>query len=160
MSTPTGAQIPLSQLIDFEYVRGPQAIKSEETFLVGYVLFDKKENFSEVGVVNDAQKMIQDKIDAGELIVPAGISYKFSGSYENQVRAEKRLTIIVPLVLMIVFLILYFQFKSIATSLMVFTGIAMAFSGGFCVVALWTTMVYRCYHFWNQYERLVSSTHD
>lgn len=52
-------------------MRGPQAIKSEETFLVGYVLFDKKENFSEVGVVNDAQKMIQDKIDAGELIVPA-----------------------------------------------------------------------------------------
>lgn len=137
MSTPTGAQIPLSQLVDFEYVRGPQAIKSEETFLVGYVLFDKKENFSEVGVVNDAQKMIQDKIDAGELIVPAGISYKFSGSYENQVRAEKRLAIIVPLVLMIVFLILYFQFKSIATSLMVFTGIAMAFSGGFFVLWLY-----------------------
>ena len=137
MSTPTGAQIPLSQLIDFEYVRGPQAIKSEETFLVGYVLFDKKENFSEVGVVNDAQKMIQDKIDVGELIVPAGISYKFSGSYENQVRAEKRLTIIVPLVLMIVFLILYFQFKSIETSLMVFTGIAMAFSGGFFVLWLY-----------------------
>ncbi|HLU85229.1 MAG TPA: efflux RND transporter permease subunit [Vicingaceae bacterium] len=137
MSTPTGAQIPLSQLVDFEYVRGPQAIKSEETFLVGYVLFDKKESFSEVGVVNDAQKMIQDKIDAGELIVPAGISYKFSGSYENQVRAEKRLAIIVPLVLMIVFLILYFQFKSIATSLMVFTGIAMAFSGGFFVLWLY-----------------------
>jgi Cu(I)/Ag(I) efflux system membrane protein CusA/SilA len=137
MSTPTGAQIPLSQLVDFEYVRGPQAIKSEETFLVGYVLFDKKENFSEVGVVNDAQKMIQDKIDAGELIVPAGISYKFSGSYENQVRAEKRLAIIVPLVLMIVFLILYFQFKSITTSLMVFTGIAMAFSGGFFVLWLY-----------------------
>jgi len=137
MSTPTGAQIPLSQLIDFEYVRGPQAIKSEETFLVGYVLFDKKESFSEVGVVNDAQKMIQDKIDAGELIVPAGISYKFSGSYENQVRAEKRLAIIVPLVLMIVFLILYFQFKSITTSLMVFTGIAMAFSGGFFVLWLY-----------------------
>lgn len=137
MPTPTGAQIPLSQLVDFEYVRGPQAIKSEETFLVGYVLFDKKESFSEVGVVNDAQQMIQDKIDVGELIVPAGISYKFSGSYENQVRAEKRLAIIVPLVLMIVFLILYFQFKSITTSLMVFTGIAMAFSGGFFVLWLY-----------------------
>ncbi len=133
--TPTGAQIPLSQVIDFEYVRGPQAIKSEETFLVGYVLFDKRDGFSEVTVVNDAQQTIQAKIDAGELTVPAGVSYKFSGSYENQVRAEKRLAMIIPLVLGIVFLILYFQFRSIATSLMVFSGIAMAFSGGF--IMLW-----------------------
>jgi Cu(I)/Ag(I) efflux system membrane protein CusA/SilA len=135
--TPTGAQIPISQIVDFEYVRGPQAIKSEETFLVGYVLFDKREGFSEVGVVNDAQNAIQARIDSGDLNVPAGISYKFSGSYENQVRAEKRLSIIVPLVLVIVFLILYFQFKSVTTSLMVFTGIAMAFSGGFMMIWLY-----------------------
>jgi Cu(I)/Ag(I) efflux system membrane protein CusA/SilA len=135
--TPTGAQIPISQIVDFEYVRGPQAIKSEETFLVGYVLFDKRDGFSEVGVVNDAQQRIQELIDSGELTVPSGISYKFSGSYENQVRAEKRLSIIVPLVLGIVFLILYFQFKSVSTSLMVFTGIAMAFSGGFIVLWLY-----------------------
>ncbi|MDF9799175.1 Cu(I)/Ag(I) efflux system membrane protein CusA/SilA [Catalinimonas alkaloidigena] len=135
LPTPTGAQIPISQVVDFEYVRGPQAIKSEETFLVGYVLFDKRDGYSEVGVVNDAQAAIQERIDTGDLVVPAGVSYKFSGSYENQVRAEKRLSIIVPLVLGIVFLILYFQFKSVATSLMVFTGIAMAFSGGF--IMLW-----------------------
>jgi Cu(I)/Ag(I) efflux system membrane protein CusA/SilA len=132
--TPTGAQIPISQIVDFEYVRGPQAIKSEETFLVGYVLFDKRDGFSEVGVVNDAQNAIQERIDSGDLNVPAGISYKFSGSYENQVRAEKRLSIIVPLVLVIVFLILYFQFKSVSTSLMVFSGIAIAFSGGFLML--------------------------
>ncbi|MCK3683778.1 efflux RND transporter permease subunit [Maribellus sp. YY47] len=137
MQTPTGAQIPLSQLVNFEYQRGPQAIKSEETFLVGYVLFDKSEGFSEVTVVNDAQNVIQSKIDSGELTVPAGVSYKFSGSYENQVRAEKRLSIIVPLVLAIVFLILYFQFKSVTTSLMIFTGIAMAFSGGFMMLWLY-----------------------
>jgi Cu(I)/Ag(I) efflux system membrane protein CusA/SilA len=135
--TPTGAQIPISQIVDFEYVRGPQAIKSEETFLVGYVLFDKRVGYSEVGVVNDAQNAIQARIDSGDLNVPAGISYKFSGSYENQVRAEKRLSIIVPLVLVIVFLILYFQFKSVSTSLMVFTGIAMAFSGGFMMIWLY-----------------------
>ena len=133
--TPSGVQIPLNQLVDIEYVRGPQAIKSEETFLVGYVLFDRKTEYAEVDVVNDAQATILDKISSGELIVPAGISYKFSGSYENQVRAEKRLSIIVPLVLGIVFLILYFQFKSVTTSLMIFSGIAMAFSGGF--IMLW-----------------------
>ncbi|HEA79677.1 MAG TPA: efflux RND transporter permease subunit, partial [Maribacter sp.] len=54
--TPVGAQIPLSQVVDFEYVRGPQAIKSENTFLVGYVLFDKRDGFAEVDVVNDAQE--------------------------------------------------------------------------------------------------------
>jgi len=133
--TPTGAQIPLGQLIDVEYVKGPQVIKSEETFLVGYVLFDKNEGYAEVTVVNDAGAAIQDKINSGELVVPAGVSYKFSGSYENQVRAEKRLSVIVPLVLVIIFLILYFQFKSISTSLMIFSGVAMAFSGGF--IMLW-----------------------
>lgn len=135
--TPTGAQIPISQIVDFEYVRGPQAIKSEETFLVGYVLFDKRDGFSEGVVVDDAQKMIQARIDSGDLNVPSRVSYKFSGSYENQVRAEKRLSLIVPLVLVIVFLILYFQFKSVTTSLMVFSGIAMAFSGGFLMIWLY-----------------------
>ncbi|MDA3883120.1 MAG: efflux RND transporter permease subunit [Bacteroidales bacterium] len=135
ISTPTGTRIPLRQILDIEYVRGPQAIKSENTFLVGYVLFDKREGYSEVGVVNDAQNLIQQKIDSGELIVPSGVNYKFSGSYENQVRAEKRLSIIVPIVFVIIFLILYFQFKSVSTSLMIFSGVAMAFSGGF--IMLW-----------------------
>lgn len=135
--TPTGAQVPLKQLVRIEYQRGPQAIKSEDTFLTGYVLFDKRDGFSEVTVVNDAQTVIQDRIDSGDLIVPAGISFKFSGNYENQVRAQKRLSIIVPIVLVLVFLILYFQFKSVSTSLMVFSGIAMAFSGGFLMLWLY-----------------------
>ncbi|RJP82441.1 MAG: efflux RND transporter permease subunit [Desulfobacteraceae bacterium] len=133
--TPSGTQIPLAQVVDINYVRGPQMIKSEDSFLVSYVLFDKKAGFAEVDVVEDAQKTIQSRIAGGELTVPAGVTYKFSGSYENQIRAEKRLAFIIPLVLTIVFLILYFQFRSITTSLMIFSGIAMAFSGGF--IMLW-----------------------
>lgn len=129
--TPIGIQIPLGDLVDIEYIQGPQMIKSEETFLVGYVLFDKLENKAEIDVVNQVKSFIDYKIEQGELIVPEGINYKFSGNYENQVRAEKRLSLIVPLVLLIIFVILYFLFKSVSTSLMVFTGIAMAFSGGF-----------------------------
>ncbi|UTW63076.1 efflux RND transporter permease subunit [bacterium SCSIO 12741] len=135
LPTPTGAQIPLTEVVDIEYIRGPQMIRSENTFLVGYVLLDKKEGYAEVDVVEDAQRYIQTQIDQGELVVPTGVSYRFSGSYENQIRAEKRLSIIVPVVLAIIFLILYFQFKSVSTSLMIFTGIAMAFSGAF--VMLW-----------------------
>lgn len=135
VDTPSGEQIPLSQLVTIEYVRGPQIIKSEDTFLTGYVLFDKRDGYAEVNVVRDAQKAIQSRINDGSLTVPAGVSYRFSGNYENQVRAVKRLSVIVPLVLIIIFLILYFQFKSVSTTLMIFSGIAMAFSGGF--ILLW-----------------------
>lgn len=135
--TPTGVQVPLIELVNIEYVRGPQVIKSENTFLVGYVLLDKKDGYAEVDVVEEAQRFIQNKIDQGDLVVPSGVNFKFSGSYENQVRAEKRLAIIVPIVLAIIFLILYFQFKSVSTSLMIFTGIAMAFSGAFMMLWLY-----------------------
>ncbi len=136
--TPTGAQVPLGDLIDVEFVRGPQMIKSEETFLVGYVLFDKKENFAEVDVVNDAQKLIQDQIDNGNLVVPKGVSYKFLGSYENQIRAVKKLSIVIPISLIVIFLLLYFQFKTIIASSIHFSGVFVAFAGGFIMLWLYS----------------------
>ncbi len=132
-----GNQVPLSELAIIRYEKGPQVIKSEDTFLVGHVLFDKLDGFAEVSVVKNAQALIQKKIDSGILIVPKGINYKFAGTYENQLRAEDTLSIVVPLALIIIFLILYFQFRSVATSLMVFTGIAVAFSGGFIMIWLY-----------------------
>lgn len=130
-----GSPVPLGELVDIRYEQGPQVIKSEDTFLVGYVLFDKLDGYAEVDVVENAQAVLQSKIDSGELVVPQGISYQFTGTYENQLRAEKTLAVVVPLALIIIFLILYFQFKSVTTSLMVFTGIAVAFAGGF--IMLW-----------------------
>ena len=129
-----GAQIPLIQLADIRYVRGPQAIKSEDTFLVGYVLFDKKPGFAEVNVVEQCQKYLKKKIASGELTIPRGVNYSFAGSYENQVRAQKTLIVVVPLALFIIFMILYFQFKSTLTSLLVFSGIIVAWSGGFLMI--------------------------
>lgn len=132
-----GSPVPLSELVKIRYEQGPQVIKSEDTFLVGYVLFDKLDGFAEVEVVENAQAAIQAKIDSGELTVPKGINYAFTGTYENQIRAEKTLSVVVPLALIIIFLILYFQFRSVATSLMVFTGIAVAFAGGFIMIWLY-----------------------
>ena len=132
-----GSPVPLSELASIRYEQGPQVIKSEDTFLVGYVLFDKLDGFAEVNVVENAQTLIQQKIDSGELIVPKGINYQFTGTYENQLRAEETLSVVVPLALLIIFLILYFQFRSVATSLMVFTGIAVAFAGGFVMIWLY-----------------------
>ncbi|WNH10470.1 efflux RND transporter permease subunit [Thalassobellus suaedae] len=132
-----GNPIPLSELATIRYERGPQVIKSEDTFLVGYVLFDKLDGFAEVNVVENAQALIQEKIDLGELVVPKGINYQFTGTYENQLRAEKTLSVVVPLALLIIFLILYFQFRSVTTSLMIFTGITVAFAGGFIMMWLY-----------------------
>ncbi|MFD2037674.1 efflux RND transporter permease subunit [Belliella marina] len=134
ISTPTGAQIPLAQLAEINYRPGPMMIRGENTFLVGYVLFDKKDGFAEGTVVENAKEFIQQKISSGELDVPPGVSFAFSGSYENQIRAEKRLAIVIPLSLAVIFLILYFQFRSTAMVLMIFSAIAMAFSGGFMML--------------------------
>lgn len=133
--SPGGAQIPLTQLATINYVRGPQVIKSEDTFLIGYVLFDMRPGYAEVEVVEQAQRYLQNKIDTGEFDLPAGVSYRFAGSYENQVRAQMKLTIILPLALFVIFLILYFQFKSVSTTTLVFSGIAVAWAGGF--IMLW-----------------------
>jgi len=132
--TPVGNYIPLGQLVKISYRPGPDMIRGENSFLVGYVLLDKMPGFAEVTVVEDAQRYLQEKIDSGELQVPNGVRYVFSGSYENQIRAEQRLSIVVPLSLILIFLILYFQFKAVSTTLFVFTGIAMAFSGGFMMI--------------------------
>ncbi|MCK4989688.1 MAG: efflux RND transporter permease subunit, partial [Bacteroidales bacterium] len=133
--TPTGAQIPLGELITMNYVRGPQLIKSENTFLVGYVIFDKKEGFAEVDVVENAQEYLDNKIKEGILEIPAGVNYRFTGNYENQIRATKRLLIVIPISLIIIFLILYFQFRSVTGAALIFSGILVAFSGGF--IMLW-----------------------
>ena len=133
--TATGAQIPLKELADIEYARGAQMIQSENTFLVGYVIFDKKQGKAEVDVVKEATKVIEGKIQNGELKLTKGISYKFAGNYEQQERATARLMIVVPLALLIVLLVLYFQFKTLTASLIHFSGVFVAFAGGF--ILLW-----------------------
>ena len=135
ISTPSGVQVPLNELATIEYTKGPQLIKSENTFLVGYVIFDKEANYAEVDVVENAQKFLNEKIKDGTLMLPAGVNYKFTGNYENQIRATKRLMIVIPIALLVIFLILYFQFRSVTGASLIFSGIIVAFSGGF--IMLW-----------------------
>jgi Cu(I)/Ag(I) efflux system membrane protein CusA/SilA len=135
--TPGGEQIPLALLGDIRYARGPQVIKSEDTFLTSYVLFDRRPDIAEVGAVEQARSVIQSRIDSGELIVPAGVSFAFAGSYENQVRSEKRLMMLIPVALALVFILLYLQFHRVATSVIIYTGVAVAVSGGFTLLWLY-----------------------
>ncbi|WP_373724400.1 efflux RND transporter permease subunit [Bacteroides heparinolyticus] len=133
--TAGGAQVPLKELADIEYSKGAQMIQSENTFLVGYVIFDKPSGKAEVDVVKETEKLLETKLKSGELQLPKGVSYKFAGNYEQQQRATDRLMIIVPMALLIVLLLLYFQFKSITASLIHFSGVFVAFAGGF--ILLW-----------------------
>ena len=131
---PDGAQIPLGQLAEIRYVRGPQVIKSEDTFLIGYVLFDKKPGFAEVDVVEACQAYLAAKLASGELQLPVGVSYSFAGSYENQLREQKKLAVVLPLALFLIFLILYLQFGRTSTTMLVFSGIFVAWAGGFVMI--------------------------
>ncbi|WP_018108502.1 efflux RND transporter permease subunit [Bacteroides propionicifaciens] len=133
--TGMGAQIPLEEVADIEYTRGAQMIQSENTFLIGYVIFDKVAGKAEVDVVREADKVLREKLASGELVLPEGVGYAFAGNYEQQAQASKRLLLVIPLSLIVILLILYFQFKSITASLIHFSGVFVAFAGGF--ILLW-----------------------
>ncbi|GHT61799.1 cation transporter [Bacteroidia bacterium] len=133
--TATGAQIPLSEVAEIGYTKGAQMIQSENTFLTGYVIFDKQSGKAEVDVVQEAGRLLKEKINSGELKLPAGVSYKFAGNYEQQQRAANRLLIVIPLCLIAILLVLYFQFRTVTASLIHFSGVFVAFAGGF--ILLW-----------------------
>lgn len=130
-----GTQVPLGELADINYTRGAQMIKTENTFLVGYVIFDKVESKAEVDVVNEADNLLKKKLDSGELKMPNGVTYKFAGNYENEIRATERLSIVIPISLLLILLLLYFQFKTVTASFIHFSGVFVAFAGGF--IMLW-----------------------
>src|SRR5690606_21127928 len=135
VSNSKGLQIPISEVVELEYVQGPQEIRSENTFLTSFVLFDKQEGYAETDVANEVRRVLQKKINSAELEVPQGVTYELAGNYENQVRAQKRFAFVIPVVLIIIFLILYFQFRAVSTSFIVFSSIALTFAGG--IILLW-----------------------
>jgi Cu(I)/Ag(I) efflux system membrane protein CusA/SilA len=134
---PSGAQIPLSQLAEIRYVSGPQVIKSEDTSLVGYVFFGKRDGHAEVDVVENVRAYLAEQEEAGEFMPADGVAISFAGAFENQVRAQQTLSWVLPLALFIIFIILYMQFRSVSTTALVFMGIAVAWAGGFIMIWLY-----------------------
>ena len=135
--TPTGQQIPLGELSEIRYVRGPQMIRSEDTFLTSYVTFDANRGIGEVEAVDLARAALDGAVADGRLEVPDGVSYRFAGTYENQVRSEQRLMILIPIALAVVFVLIYLQFRRITTVLFIYTGVAVAGAGGFLLLWLY-----------------------
>jgi Cu(I)/Ag(I) efflux system membrane protein CusA/SilA len=138
VATPDKKFIPLGDLAEVKFVRGPQALKSENSFPVGYVIFDKLPQYAETDVVEAANAHLQNKIAKGELKLPANTSFRFIGNYQNQVRSEKKLMVVLPLSLLLIFLILYLEFGSVAVTFLVFAGIGIAWSGGFIMIWLYS----------------------
>lgn len=135
---PDGGNIPLSDVAEVRFEKGPEMIASEDGFLVSHVLFDKESDFSEVAVVEATEKAIQEHIDQGYLEVPRGIQYEFAGSYENHIHSQKTLQVILPISMLIIGLLLYLQFRSMRTTMIVFSSIAVALAGGLLFMWLYS----------------------
>jgi len=155
IKTPGGAHIPLKELAQLKYEPGPQSIKSENGFLVSYLLFDKEKGQAELEVVERAKQKLDDLRKNGELILPEGIQLEFAGNYQQQQRASRRLSIAIPVALTLIFIILYLQFRSAAITLMVFSGVLVAFAGGFLLIGLYNTNGFLDFSIWGSNLREV-----
>jgi Cu(I)/Ag(I) efflux system membrane protein CusA/SilA len=123
--TPGKAHIPLGQVADISIVDGPGMIKSENARRTGWIYVDIADR--DLGsYVKEAQQVVVDNIQ-----LPAGYAIGWSGQYEYMLRAEERLKYIVPLTLVIIVLLLYFNFKNFAESLMVMGSVPLALVGAF-----------------------------
>ena len=134
LTSKEGAAIPLSSVAEIRYTRGPQMIKSEDTFLTGYVTFGNESGSAPMDVVIAAQQFLKDAETRGDLVRPDGVTYRFAGDYENQLEFNRNFIVILPVTLGLIFLLLYLQFRSSLIAFLVFTGVAIAWAGGFCLL--------------------------
>ncbi len=124
LSTPTGAQIPISEVAAISFSHGPAMIRDEDGALTGYVFLDLKT--SDYGTfVQEADSLLRRK-----LALPTGYTYRWSGQYEFEVRAKKRLEFILPVVFFMIFLLLYLSFRSVTEAVILFLPVFFALTGG------------------------------
>jgi len=124
ISTPTGAQIPISEVAKVYFSRGPAMIRDEDGLLTGYVYLDlATKDYG--GFVSTADRLLHDKLK-----LPPGYTYKWSGEYEFELRAKSRLKIIVPIVFFVIFLLLYMVFHSVTEAAVLIFPTFYAMTGG------------------------------
>ncbi len=124
IATPSGAQIPISEVAKISFSRGPAMIRDEDGQLTGYVYIDL--NTTDYGgFVNQASNMLRQKLQ-----LPAGYTYQWSGEYEFQLRAKERLKLILPVVFFVIFLLLYMVFHSLTEAMVLIFPTFYAMTGG------------------------------
>jgi Cu(I)/Ag(I) efflux system membrane protein CusA/SilA len=124
IATPTGAQIPIEQVATIAFTHGPAMIRDEDGQLTGYVYLDLNTN-DYGGFVNQASDLLRQK-----LAVPAGYTYSWSGEYEFELRAKQRLTLILPVVFFVIFMLLYMIFHSAVEAMVLIFPTFYAMTGG------------------------------
>ncbi|HUT41909.1 MAG TPA: efflux RND transporter permease subunit [Gammaproteobacteria bacterium] len=128
ISTPTGTQIPLSLVADLHMRRGPPVIKTEDSRPNAWVYVDI--TTADIGgYVAQAKRVVEQEVK-----IPPGYTLAWSGQFEYMERAAQRLRIVVPVTLLIIFLLLYFNFRNIAAPLVVMLSIPFGLIGGFWLV--------------------------
>ena len=122
--TPMGVQVPITHLADIRITKGPPVIKSENARKNAWIYVDIT-NIDVGTYVKKARQVVREKIK-----LPPGYSMIWSGQYEYMIRAQKRLMIVVPMTLIIIFLLLYLNFKNIAESLIIMLSVPFSLTGG------------------------------
>ncbi len=123
--TPTGARIPLGEVADIRIESGPAMIKSENARLNGWTFVDIQDR--DLGsYVAEAQRLVAEEVD-----LPPGYSLSWSGQYEYMVRAKERLTLVVPVTILIIVLLLYINFRNLTEVGIIMITLPMALVGGF-----------------------------
>jgi Cu(I)/Ag(I) efflux system membrane protein CusA/SilA len=124
IATPTGAQIPISEVAKISFSRGPSMIRDEDGALTGYVYIDlNTKDYG--GFVTSANNLFRQKFT-----LPPGFTYKWSGEYEFELRAKERLQLILPVVFCVIFLLLYMVFHSVAEAAVLIFPTIYALTGG------------------------------
>jgi len=124
VNLPDGTQIPLKEVADISYQPGPMQISRDNTNRRTYVGINVEDRDIK-SLVNDIRK----KLDA-ELTLPAGYYIRYGGAFENLERATKRLTLVVPLALALIFMLVFFAVKSLKQTLMIYAAVPLAAVGG------------------------------
>ena len=124
IGTPSGAQIPISEVAKISFSRGPSMIRDEDGALTGYVYIDlNTKDYG--GFVTHASDLLKQKLE-----LPAGFTYKWSGEYEFELRAKERLQLILPIVFFVIFLLLYMVFHSVTEAAVLIFPTIYALTGG------------------------------
>ena len=124
IATPSGAQIPISEVAKISFSRGPAMIRDEDGQLTGYVYIDL--NTTDYGgFVNQASNLLRQKLQ-----LPAGYTYQWSGEYEFQLRAKERLKLILPVVFFVIFMLLFMVFHSVTEAMVLIFPTFYAMTGG------------------------------
>lgn len=126
--TPAGHQIPLGLVADLSLSRGPPVIKSEDSRPNAWIYVDISS--SDIGGFVDSAKQLLDK----EVTIPAGYTVSWSGQFEHMERAAKRLQLVAPLTLLLIFLLLYLNFRNVVEPLVVMLSIPFGLLGGIWLI--------------------------